>query len=56
MMVNTILLWKILKEQKVHEGKADHISGLKKLDNYTMEVTFDKKNLTILQDLLADRY
>lgn len=39
--------------KEVHEGKADHISGLKKLDNYTMEVTFDKKNLTILQDLLV---
>ena len=34
--------------KEVHEGKADHISGLKKLDNYTMEVTFDKKKLNYL--------
>ena len=31
-----------IRAKDYHEGKADHISGLKKIDDYTMQVTFDK--------------
>lgn len=36
-----------------HEGKADHISGLKKIDDYTMQVTFDKKQENYLTGFIT---
>ncbi|HCY2781495.1 TPA: ABC transporter substrate-binding protein [Staphylococcus aureus] len=36
-----------------HEGKTDHISGLKKIDDYTMQVTFDKKQENYLTGFIT---
>lgn len=36
-----------------HEGKADHINGLKKIDDYTMQVTFDKKQENYLTGFIT---
>ncbi|MCM3238027.1 ABC transporter substrate-binding protein [Heyndrickxia oleronia] len=34
-----------------HDGKADEISGLKKIDDYTIEITFDKARVNNLENL-----
>ncbi|MDI9231018.1 oligopeptide ABC transporter substrate-binding protein [Staphylococcus caprae] len=39
--------------KEMHDGKADHISGIKKKDNYTMEVTFDKKKVNYLTGFIS---
>ena len=36
-----------------HEGKADTISGLKKLNDYSMEVTFKEKKVNYLEGFFA---
>lgn len=38
----------ILGAKEKHGGKAESISGIKKIDDYTMQVTFDKKKLNYL--------
>ncbi|WP_354680056.1 ABC transporter substrate-binding protein [Macrococcoides caseolyticum] len=34
-----------------HDGKADTVSGIKKIDDYTAEITFDKKKVNNLLNL-----
>ncbi|RIL72384.1 ABC transporter substrate-binding protein [Staphylococcus devriesei] len=36
-----------------HAGQADSISGLKKIDNYTMDVTFKEKKVNYLEGFFA---
>ncbi|UBH23020.1 ABC transporter substrate-binding protein [Macrococcus armenti] len=37
--------------QAKHEGKADKVSGIKKIDDYTAEITFEKKKVNNLLNL-----
>ncbi|QDW84991.1 ABC transporter substrate-binding protein [Staphylococcus pasteuri] len=37
-----------------HEGKANSISGIRKIDDYTMEVTFDQKKVNYLTGFPSD--
>lgn len=37
-----------------HDGKAEKISGIKKIDDYTAEVTFEKKRLNNLLNIWKD--
>ncbi len=39
--------------KEMHNGDADHLSGIKKKDKYTMEVTFDKKKVNYLTGFIS---
>ena len=45
-----------IEGSRKHEGQADSISGIKKVDKYTMEVTFKDKKVNYLESFFAGPY